>query len=73
MSALDARMRIVATEVLTEFTGTPAADSGTDRVAELEQRLAELTTRVDELEKTTATASATKRAPRSKTTSETTE
>lgn len=74
MSALDARMRAIAAEVHAGLaSGLPADGDSTDRLTELEAQLAALTARVDELEKTTAPTSATKRTTRSKTTSETTE
>lgn len=53
MSALDARMRIIAREELAS-TAAPKTADGPDRVAKLEQQLTELTARVDELEKSTA-------------------
>ena len=69
MSALDARIRHLAREEVAAAGGTPAADRP-DRVAELEKQLADLTARVDELEKTaTTSAPAAKRTTR-KTTSE---
>jgi phage shock protein A len=70
MSALDARMRIIAREELANTAAPEAADSP-DRVTELEQQLAALTARVDELEKGAAPAPA-KRTAR-KTTQEPTE
>ena len=54
MSLLDDRMRVIARDELGRFTtDTTDAESGTDRVAELEKQLAALTARVDELEKAT--------------------
>ncbi|WP_327592433.1 hypothetical protein [Streptomyces chartreusis] len=51
-SPLDARMRSIAHEVAAEFTdGLPGSN---DRTAALEKQLAELTARVDELEKQVA-------------------
>ncbi len=63
MSALDARIRRLAREELAAAGGPPAAD-GPDRVAELEQQLADLTARVDDLEKAAAPAPAAKRTTR---------
>lgn len=72
MSALDARTRIIAAEVFAELTasGQATADAGPDRVGGLEKQVAELTARVEDLEKTAAAAPApaAKRAARSKTT-----
>jgi hypothetical protein len=65
VSVLDERIRRIATEVSAGLAdGLPGSS---DRVAELERQVAELTDRVAELEKT-ATTSATKRATRAKTT-----
>jgi len=58
MSALDARMRIIAREVSAELAdGLP----GPDRVTELEKQVSELTARVDELEKAPRRAATAKR------------
>lgn len=55
MSALDGRIRTIAREeAAAALDGAPAGAQGPDRVAELEQQLAELTARVEELEKTPA-------------------
>ncbi|NUS83642.1 MAG: hypothetical protein HOY75_13075 [Streptomyces sp.] len=68
MSVLDDRIRRIAGEVTAGFAdGIPGSS---DRVAALEQTVAELSARVDELEK--AAAAPAKRAPR-KTAAETTE
>lgn len=62
MSALDGRIRAIATEVAAGLAnGLPSADGGTDRVAELEKQLAELTARVDKLEKAPQRAATAKR------------
>lgn len=64
MSALDARTRIVAAEVFAELTaagGQASADGGADRTAELEKQIAELTARVDKLEKAPQRAATAKR------------
>jgi hypothetical protein len=56
-------MRIIATEVHAELaSGLPKADTGPDRTAELEKQIAELTARVDKLEKTPQRAGTAKRA-----------
>ncbi|MEU9323175.1 hypothetical protein AB0D91_05085 [Streptomyces canus] len=65
MSALDARMRLIAREELANTAPPEAADGG-DRVAELEAQVAALADRVAELEKTTTSAPATKRTARAK-------
>lgn len=64
MSALDARMRTIAREELAAAEGAPPTADEPNRVTELEQQIAALTTRVDELEKATAPAPAVKRAAR---------
>lgn len=70
MSALDARMRLIATEVHAELVkGLSAKDGDTERVAELEKQVADLAVRLDTLEKASAPA---KRAAR-KTATETSE
>jgi len=61
-SPLDARIRHIAREELAA-AGTPAAGAP-DRVAELEKQLAELTARVDELEKAATPAPTAKRVTR---------
>lgn len=62
MSALDARMRLIAEQVLADSHGAPAtASSETDRMAELEKQVADLTARVDELEKAPRRAATAKR------------
>jgi hypothetical protein len=64
VSALDARIRHLAREELAA-AGAPSATAGPDRVAELEQQLADLTARVEELEQapTAAKRAARKTAP----------
>jgi hypothetical protein len=63
VSALDARIRHLAREELASAGGAPAS-VGPDRVAELEKEVADLTARVNELEKAAAPAPTAKRTPR---------
>jgi uncharacterized protein YceH (UPF0502 family) len=73
MSALDHRIRQLAREELAAAGAAPASDGGADRVADLEQQVIALTARVDELEKTSTSTSATKRTARAKSSPETSE
>lgn len=76
MSVLDDRIRKIARDEVGRFTAETAAtgaDPGTNRVAELEKQVAELTARVDELEKGTATPAPAAKRTTSRKTAETTE